>query len=308
MKLIREYHVQNTYSASNWAYEDTYKLVYQIEDTLFEVGYFVHYKTKEDLTPLEYVIELPSSLGCPIRCAFCASSLLEYKRILFSDELMMIFMDVIERYKLKTNETILISFTGIGDFSKNYEEVIDFMNRISLLYENISFTVSSCQWSDNLFEIVKKSCLANIKIRYLQITYVGEKDFVLNNNLIPTISNDVCNLSEIVANIKESTYNCFRINYVVISGVNDSDDDFRAFAEEVRSVSNKIIVRVSRMNSTNASKKNKLAIPDMESLKRFDGILNMNHIPHYLFYADKDDNMNCGQLISECNDILYDVK
>lgn len=298
MKLIHTCHVQNTYSASNWSFEDTYKLLFDLEGSILEVGYFIHYKDVYSKHPIEHVIELPSSIGCPFRCAFCASSLLPYQRKLSSTELVSLFTVIYTTYGLCEDDCILVSFTGIGDFAHSTDEIISFIDVVNGRYANVEFTLSSCQWSPDLFlradELVKKK----YPIRYFQIAYIAQPNVLREKRIIPTAPKAMCSLDQIVEHIRKSDNTCYRINYVMIEGVNDDEYSFNQFASSVVQIRSRILIRISRMNITEASRKNSLSPPSLEDMQKFKTILSSLGVNSYLFYAEKNDNMNCGQLIA----------
>lgn len=60
-----------------------------------------------------------------------------------------------------------------------------------------------------------------------------------------------------------------------------------------------IVVRISKLNETNCSKANGLLSPDIASMKQLEEICTQNGIKAYTFCSEKNDNMNCGQLITE---------
>lgn len=298
MKLIHTCHVQNRYAASNWSFENTYKLLFNVEKSIIEVGFFIHYKDEFSSQPIEYVIELPSSIGCPFRCAFCASSLLDYKRKLSSDELIALYSEIITIYNLNTDDHILVSFTGIGDFANATSEIMAFMEYVHHSNEKVEFTLSSCQWSPKLFEHANYLIQNNYPIRYFQIAYIAPAAVLLEKNLIPATSKSICSINEIVEHVCRSNTPKYRINYVMIAGINDDKASFDKFASVVALAKNKLLVRISRMNVTEASEKNALTPPQLENMMLLHTILNSLGVSSYLFYAEKNDNMNCGQLIA----------
>lgn len=298
MKLIHTCHVQNTYSASNWSFEDTYKLLFDLDGSILEVGYFIHYKDVYSRQPIEHVIELPSSVGCPFRCAFCASSLLPYKRKLTSTELVSLFAVILTTYGLCKDDCILVSFTGIGDFAHSTDEIISFIDTVNSKYANIEFTLSSCQWSPDLFSLADELVKKKYPIRYFQIAYIAHPNVLREKRIIPAALKAMCSLDQIVEHIRQSDNSCYRINYVMIEGVNDDEYSFNQFASLVVQIQSRILIRISRMNITEASKRNNLLPPSLEDMQKFKTILSSLSVNSYLFYAEKNDNMNCGQLIA----------
>ena len=90
-----------------------------------------------------------------------------------------------------------------------------------------------------------------------------------------------------------------RINYLMIKGLNDNCEDFKRFVDLVDCIKNKVTIRISKMNNTIDSKKNNLMPPDINSLFELRDYLLKKGFNVYVFYSMIDDNMNCGQLITE---------
>ena len=59
------------------------------------------------------------------------------------------------------------------------------------------------------------------------------------------------------------------------------------------------MIRISKINVTQASKKNGIIGASIERMSEFREQLQAQVYKAYLFYSHKDDNMNCGQLITE---------
>ena len=57
---------------------------------------------------------------------------------------------------------------------------------------------------------------------------------------------------------------------------------------------------LSKLNETVASNRNNLLSPDIDRMRELKCKLDENGFKSYLFYSAQNDNMNCGQLITEC--------
>lgn len=293
MKELRRMYVENFYSGSNWNFEKTKKYIYEINGNKVEAGYFEHYK---DIDFVKSVIELPQAFGCPSKCQFCASSAIEHFETLSTDILMEMFEQVYNENGLEEVSYVLLTMTGIGDIFFNYDNVKAFLIHIQG-YQNVHVTLSSCLWN---FELLKKVNLFNnfIKIKNVQITYVTNKIEKLEK-LIPFYQGRTYYLDEVFRYIEMSDKDYYRINYIMIKGVNDSEEDFNSFYNLLEKVQDKIVVRISRLNETATSKRNGLSPTDISTLECLQNFLQQKNISSYIFYAHKDDNMNCGQLITE---------
>ena len=99
--------------------------------------------------------------------------------------------------------------------------------------------------------------------------------------------------------IQQSSIDKFKINYILIKGFNDSNEDFTAFITKFNEIKNKLVIRISRINITQASEMNGIAGASVERVLEFRENLLEQGYQAYLFYSYKNDNMNCGQLITE---------
>ena len=293
MKELRRVDVENFYSGSNWNFEKTTKYIYEIDGNKVETGYFEHYRDKDFI---KSVIELPQTFGCPSKCQFCASSAIENFETLSADVLMEMFKRMYDENGLEGVSYVLLTMTGIGDIFFNYDNVKAFLLRIQG-YQNLHVTLSSCFWN---LELLRKVDSLNeiIKIKNIQITYVSNNKEKLEK-LIPFYQGQTYYLGDVLRYIEMSDKEYYRINYIMIKDVNDSKEDFNSFCEILEKVRDKVIVRISRLNETGTTKRNGLLPTDISTLERFQDFLQQKRISSYIFYAHKDDNMNCVQLITE---------
>lgn len=285
--------VENFYAGSNWNFEKTTKYIYEINGNKLEAGYFEHYMNEK---LIKIVIELPQSYGCPGKCKFCASSSIDNFTQLDADVLEEIFERIYFENHLNDVPYVLLTMTGIGDIFFNYDNVKKFLINLQE-YRNLYVTLSSCFWNSKLMTIID-DFNKNIKIKNIQITYVTNKVDELEK-LIPFYQGREFCFDEIIQYIEMSDKKYYRINYIMIKDVNDSKDDFDSFCDIVWKVRDKVIVRIAKLNETGTTKKNGLMSTDISALEYFHKLLQQKNINSYIFYAHKNDNMNCGQLITE---------
>lgn len=293
MKELQKIAVENAYSGSNWNFEKTIKYIFEINGNCVEAGYFEHYK---DDSLIKAVIELPQSYGCPAKCQFCASAAIENVQPLGADTLEEMFQKLYDEYELEKLPYVLLAMTGIGDIFFNYDNVEEFLFRIKK-YENLYVTLSSCLWNQEL--LTKVDQLAEcIKIRNIQITYItGEKTKL--EKIVPFYQGRTTYPAEIFQYIEDSRAEYYRVNYIMIKDLNDSEEEFNNFCSLIERVKDKIVVRISKLNVTGTTKQNKLKPTEISRLEYFHSLLQKKNINSYIFYASKNDNMNCGQLITE---------
>lgn len=298
-KMIKKkvYHTTNTYSGSDWNREKTTKYVFEIADHSIEAGYFEHYR---DDVLVKTVIELPQSYGCPSKCKFCASSAIEEFQLLTADEMMELFEYIYDEMKLETNPYVLLTMTGMGDLYFNFDNVMEFLQRVGR-YRNIYITVSSCLWNVQMLKRME-SLSDQLRIRNIQITYVSHDQETLEA-VIPFYQKIFYDFEALLEYIRHSAHDYYRINYIMIRNINDSMDAFKQFQKMITPAGHNIVVRISKLNETRATKRNDLYPTEVSALETLQRLLEKSCKKSYIFYANVNDNMNCGQLITESGEI-----
>ena len=294
--LLETYTSQdNRYSASNWEYEDTFKHIFSVKNGLLEAGYFVHYDKHKNI--VDKTIELSSSIGCPFKCCYCASALIDGFHLIEKDEILDVLSIIFQIHSLSKDDNIHITFTGTGDFYWTHSRVIPIIEDINREYSRCCFTISSCAWTKKLITEIENLNIAD-KIKNLQFTYLSD-DSEIVSKLIPNHSLDY-DITKILQHISESSLkDKFRINYLMIKDVNDSNQHFENFVNTFKQIKECIVVRISKLNETHCSQMNNLLPPSDEALSSFKEMCINNKFKAYIFSSEKNDNMNCGQLITE---------
>ena len=85
----------------------------------------------------------------------------------------------------------------------------------------------------------------------------------------------------------------------MIDGINDSDDNIHEFMNKIGFIKEKVTIRISKLNETKASNRNCLKIPSEDKLNHIKEVLESEDFNCYVFFSLKNDNLNCGQLITE---------
>ncbi len=293
MEIVQYIKCDNRYVGSDWNIEKTIKLVFQDDSRKYEVGYFEHYFNDRFI---KSVIELPISYGCPSKCKFCASAAIDDFCQMNADQMQKLFEYIYFKKFLYEKDYVLLTLTGTGDLFFNAENVREFLLRLST-YKNLYVTLSSCLWNLQLLKMFDQLS-DKLRIRNIQLTYISSKENIVRN-IIPIYRERKINFDEIVNYIKSSNKQYYRINYILIEGLNDTIEDFNILKNILIEIKDKIIVRISRLNETNSTKRNNLHPTSIETMKQFKEVLSEAGIKSYIFYSEKNDNMNCGQLITE---------
>lgn len=295
--LEKKHSTRNHYSSRDWNLELTEKFVFRDTHGRYEAGFFQHYRDK---TFVKAVIELPVGFGCPAKCRYCASSHIDGFYPLSAEQMKFMF-----DYLYKLNDAdkmgqVLLSITGMGDICFAQENVFAFLESLrGCGHEHLSLTLSSNFWTAKLLE--KAVAIHEfLPIRYIQYTYVSDNPKI-RNDLIGILGSmdDRDFLDEYISFVKSSKESFYRINYIVINGVNDSYEDVARFISLVDEIKDKLTVRISQLNETKATKKNNLAPADHTRLGEICEQMRNSGLQSYVFYAEENDNMNCGQLVTE---------
>ncbi len=293
MHLVKVFETKNKYRTKNWDTEHTFKYLFDIEGILVEVGYFIHFKNGKEV---KKVIELSSSYGCPMKCKFCASERIENFKIIDSNQLLWIMDYIFLDNKLNDKEKLVVAITGIGDLFFTIKNVVEFINKAILKYSNIMFDVSTIKLNANILKELAPYKDTNI-LRNIQITFVLNNDKI--KELIPYMQKESYLFEEIVKLIEYSDFSNYRINYVMMREINDDIDTIQEFVHHVIPIKDKVKVRISRVNETKASGKYNILPPSTSNMEKLSELLTQSGIQNYIFYSVENDNMNCGQLISE---------
>lgn len=293
MEIVQYIKCDNRYAGSDWNREKTIKLVFQDDNRKYEVGYFEHYFNDRFI---KSVIELPISYGCPSKCKFCASAAIDDFSQMNADQMQKLFEYIYFNKFLYKKDYVLLTLTGTGDLFFNAENVREFLLRLST-YKNLYVTLSSCLWNLQLIKMFDQLS-DKLRIRNTQLTYISSKENIIRN-IIPIYQERKIDFDEIVNYIKSSNKKYYRINYILIEGLNDTIEDFNILKNILIEIKDKIIVRISRLNENKSTKRNNLHPTSIEIMKQFKELLSEAGIKSYIFYSEKNDNMNCGQLITE---------
>lgn len=263
-----------------------------------EAGYYVHYKGAE---LVEKVIELSTSYGCPFKCKYCASSSInEPVTVLKPSFLFDMLSDICEKNSITAQDEFVLTMTGIGDYSNTFLETNAFLCRVKDHYPKCKVILSSCAWTDTLISHAAELLSEGITIKYLQWTYIStniDKVHDVINNLPDEYDIQSSNIIREAIDKNKALQHVFKYNYLMIKGVNDSDEDFDLFVAFVKEIKSNIVVRISKLNDTQSSKDNYLEPPTIGRLEILRKKCEENHIEAYIFWSEKNDNMNCGQLI-----------
>ena len=295
--LINSVHSKsNEYSSKTWNREDTYRYVFKIDDLLVEAGYYVHYKDK---TIVDKTIELSTSCGCICKCKHCASSQIPSFTPLSASQIMDIYQTICQLNNVSNNEdNLIIAMTGTGDYRYTYKDTNEFMLAIHRMHIKAKFIISSCAWSINMLKSAEQVAKLGVSFKFLQYTYLSHNRDKIES-IIPYYPHD-CNIDSLGKDFSQSQLlNKLRINYLMIKDMNDDSDSFMEFLRIIEPIKPNVLVRISKLNPTSCSTKNGLRAASDKKLNQLNETCNNKGVSSYIFKSYQNDNMNCGQLITD---------
>ncbi len=292
-EILDSISVTNKYNYRNWNTEVSTKYIVRFEGNIVvELSYFSHYKDK---VHVKNAIEIPLSSGCSIKCRHCASGHILRPVLLDILQLIKLFDFIVEKHQINEGEYFNISYTGMGESMFQLNNLIELSKYIYNRFLKSEFVFSTVGFSGSYIKRID-ALSTLINIRYLHITYLHyDADKV---SLIIPYSHDygfdILKLVEIIKNLNNVV---IRINFVVIKGYNDDLEHLGGFINIMKSIKNKVIVRISRLNETDVSNENELFSPSLSRVVEIKNNLLLAGFNCYIFSSETNDKMNCGQLM-----------
>jgi 23S rRNA (adenine2503-C2)-methyltransferase len=182
---------------------------------------------------------ISTQVGCPLDCKFCATGLMKYKRNLTVGE-------IVDQYLLtakeigKANITNIV-FMGMGEPLLNFENTLKslsiFTDELTKGISRNHITISTAGIAPKIIE------LANSGIR-VKLALSLHSCFEDTRNLIMPI-NKKYSLKENLSALKyytKKTRTRATFEYIMLKGINDSDDDIKALIRLCSNIPSKINV------------------------------------------------------------------
>lgn len=76
-------------------------------------------------------------------------------------------------------------------------------------------------------------------------------------------------------------------------------DDVDRFIRLVDGIKDKLMTRLSQLNETGTTRENQLVPCNRIQLEAINERMKSAGLQSYIFYSEHNDNMNCGQLVTE---------
>ena len=230
-----------------------------------------------------------SQVGCPLGCAFCATGKIGFKRNLKDFEIIEQVLFFSRYLKSKKEKVTNIVFMGMGEPFLNYDNVL---KAIRILNDKEGLNLGARHFSIStvgIVEGIKK--LSEEKLQVNLAISLHASDDKLRTQIMPI--NKKYPLREVLEAVDEyiaKTNRKVMIEYIMIKGKNDSDENARALAKLVRKPL--YFLNLISCNSTGIFEG-----ADQERIKSFKAILEKNKVvvtQRYRF--GRDIKAACGQL------------
>jgi len=175
-----------------------------------------------------------SQVGCPMACSFCATGKMGFNRNLTTAEIIeqvVLFGRALKRENQRVDNVV---FMGMGEPFLNYENV---MAAIKILNDpkglNIGgrhISISTCGIVEGIEKLIDEPLRVNLAIS------LHAPDDRLRSRLMPAnVKYPINDIMKAVLRYVKNTNRRVMFEYIMIDGVNDSDECARELAELIRS-------------------------------------------------------------------------
>ena len=232
---------------------------------------------------------LSTQVGCPVRCAFCASGAAGFVRNLLAGELVEQYLLCCRRMGKAPDNVVIM---GIGEPLLNLNNLIPALETIcnpdGIALAARRVTISTSGWTPGIKELARHGRQWNLAV---SLHGGDDKTRAL---LIP--GKFRCDIKEIVEACKlhkASTGRLLTFEYVLLAGINDSPEQAAKLARIARDANAK--VNLIPYNKANGA----FERPSKEIIKKFENTLKMLQIP-VTVRVEKgfESSAACGQLRS----------
>lgn len=284
IKKLERYDV---YYSRSFNRQRTYKYLFLLQDgSTVESAAYQHYQN--DL-PVDLSIDISSMVGCPMKCKFCESASIAYRRTLKEGEMLsQVFMLVSEHDKIFPK--ITCSFQGIGEPSLIPEKVLNVSNYLVNVSSRYEVSISTIGEKPAAFKIWRDHA---VEIDSLQLSCSGTSESKVAT-IMPRSPSINKLIDEILLCSESPNINKTKFNYILINGFNDSSLDIETLVNYFRGTS--VTVKISALNPTRSSTRYMLSETTYKHATEIKNKLIANDIDCYVYGAFNDIAVSCGQL------------
>lgn len=238
-----------------------------------------------------YTVCISTEAGCPMGCAFCASTLGGLSRRLLPGEMLSQVMYAQAEAGEKLSGIVLM---GIGEPLDNYDNVLKFLRLVgssdglNIGYRHIS--LSTCGLVDKIYRLAEEDLPITLSIS------LHASDNETRSSLMP-VNRKWC-IEELLTACRDyfaKTGRRISFEYTLAAGKNDTEKDARALSAILKKYCGDMPLHVNLIpiNATGRG----FSPSDRANVKRFAEVLENNHIVATVRrHLGGDINASCGQL------------
>mmetsp|Transcript_17573 Transcript_17573/g.56937 ORF Transcript_17573/g.56937 Transcript_17573/m.56937 type:complete len:417 (+) Transcript_17573:76-1326(+) len=282
------------------------KLVLRMQDGLLVEAVVMLLKSKgEDNDRITLCVS--SQAGCRMACTFCETGRMGHLGDLTAGEIVEQIVHA-ERFALGQGQRRVrnIVFMGMGEPLDNYDAV---HHAVECMMSDASFRIRANRITISTVGVVPRirQLAADAVLRHVNLAVsLHSATQAVRLRIVPTAQ--AYPVEKLVESIKEycdSTGRDVMVEYIVLSGVNDSEDDAKALAELLRGLN--VWINLIPYNPTSVGESNGFRSPSNEIVREFDrNLRRFNCIDHrgnpvvvrarFSTEGGRDTNSACGQL------------
>lgn len=291
MRIAEVVESEMRYSARTWDREVATRYVLDLTGRMVEFSHFRHFLGE---CYVKDVVEIACSFGCTVGCHHCAAADLPHMQPLAASEVIECVELVAGNHGLTDQSRVLMTYSGIGEASLLRLPVFESAVKIQVQYPHAQFVLTTVGIRPHFLGAVG-SLSESVDIKYLQVSVFSADDGRVHD-VMPLGARLGYDMRSLVHAMDAEKRLRYRLNYVVIDGLNNEASQISAILDVLDPVRDRSVLRVSRLNETNASRRNGLRRPSVQSVKNVVGSAQEREWDAYWFYSHGDDQLNCGQL------------
>lgn len=223
-------------------------------------------------------------------CLFCDAAAIRYVRVLAAEEMIAQVDQVNRLHSLESFPVLMCSFQGIGEPSLLPQAILDVGAELLSRYRNLRLSIATLGSNLAAFRIWRDSSvpIANLQVSHSATTADQASQLIPRAPKLDRLLEELrlCALSRKFMTVK--------LNYLLIEGFNDSRADLDRLIGCFKESS--VIVKISALNPTAASKKNQISPAHRERAQQFVEALQGEGIRAFLYGSFDDTTVSCGQL------------
>ena len=261
--------------------QETLKFLWKLKDDKLVESVLI-------LAPGRKTVCVSSQVGCPARCAFCASGKEGLIRNLTADEI----FEQVYNIQVEIGEKIThIVFMGMGEPLENYDEVIKALRMLCdenrLNFSERKITVSTV----GVIEGIRKLSEEQIKVNLVLSLHAPNQH--IRKKIIPYARKyELSDVLEAMRNYSKLTKRDITYEYTLLAGINDAEEHALELADLVHDDACSVnLIPYNPVDGLNLQR------PEKEQIELFRSILERKGIvTTWRYTKGKDIAAACGQL------------